>query len=424
MGNSRSNKDFLTNCACVEERKVLEDNKLGSAISRIIEQERRYILGKYYEEYCKYISKFDKKKRKLEELRNICLPLKKRFGLILDRFITVLRTGSMKYDLSESEYDEEYALRFVVPGSHKKLDSHDIIKMTESLYRITSAVILTKLDLKQFCISKDKIMVLMTKLIYISFEDLWVSSVVGFRSQQSSIQNLLRRLMSTQEKERQNLWREIHDELLQVLGVIPIKLAIAEELSSVNPKSMRDELTSIRSEIERTIETIRSFSHGFNLFWVERKGFVFSLNQFINRFQQEFDITVTVRTSPCAKKFNGYPGLNLFRMIQEALYNVAKHSGASNANVEVELLDKEVIIIVTDNGKGFDPKLVRSTNRELNHLGLMSMKQRASILNGYVKVEPRRNKGTRVRICIPLKSLSISSKLKNRELEDLGCFTK
>jgi two-component system sensor histidine kinase DegS len=269
---------------------------------------------------------------------------------------------------------------------------------------MATSLVLKELKQTEYAVYKEDIIKLMNKLVLIIVEDLWVGSVVGFRFQQSIIHQLLSKLMMIQEEERQKLWREIHDEFLQVLAVIPLKLEIVEKLSQKDVAAMKRELNLIKNITKKTIREIRELGHGFNLFWVERKGFLFSLRRFSKHFKQRFKIPVALDIGSSVKKIMGFPGITLFRIIQEGLYNIGKHSKASYAKVSINVQDKEIVTIIEDNGLGFDVKKMKRKSRTLQHLGLVFMKERAKILNGSLKIDSMKNNGTRISINIPLNS--------------------
>ena len=398
----------LNNKIGIVEANPQDESKVKVKIAEILEKNRTKILDQYYDEYCRHISLIDRKKRNIEELRSICAPVKMRFSVILNRFIGVLKSNNEEYDLKESEQDVEYALRFVVPGRYKELNSHDIIKMTGDFYSIATSLLLKELKQTEYAVYKEDIIKLMNKLVLITVEDLWVGSVVGFRFQQSIIQQLFSKLMMTQEEERQKLWREIHDEFLQVLAIIPLKLEIVEKLSQKDVAAMKKELNLIKTITKKTIREIRELGHGFNLFWVERKGFLFSLRRFSKLFEQRFKIPVVLDINSSVKKIKGFPGITLFRIIQEGLYNIGKHSKASYAKVSINVQDKEIVTIIEDNGLGFDVKEMKRKCRTLQHLGVAFMKERTKILKGSLKINSMKNNGTRININIPLNSFSES----------------
>ena len=390
-------------------------DELRTAIAEILERRKPEIVEQYHEDYCQYISKIDRKKRDIEHLKIVCIPVKRRFSKILDRFINFLTSQDRGYDLKESEQDEEYALRFVVPGRSKEMNSHDVVMTTESIYEISTSVVLSELNPAEYSASREAVMNIMSGLIYVTFEDLWVSSVAGFRAQHSVIQQLLSKLMKTQEEERQNLWREIHDDLLQILAVIPLKLEIVEELAQKDISAMKKELNWVKNLTKKTTQRIRNFCHGFNLFWVERKGFAFSLRAFVRLLEEEFRMPVVVRICPEAERINGFPGVVLFRIIQEGLYNVAKHSKARWAKVTIENRDMDILSTIEDNGLGFDVRSATRRSSSLQHLGLVFMKERARLLNGSLEIDSRKDGGTTVKVSIPVSSFSKRAPSKERQ---------
>lgn len=128
-------------------------DELRAAIARILVKRKPEILEEYHEAYCRYISKIDRKKRDLEHLKIVCIPVKKRFSQILERFINQLTSQNREYDLKESDQDEEYALRFVVLGRNKEVSSHDVIRTTESFYKIATSAVLNDLNPEEYATS-------------------------------------------------------------------------------------------------------------------------------------------------------------------------------------------------------------------------------------------------------------------------------
>lgn len=383
---------------------MLNKQPLKARVAEILENNRKKILDQYYDEYCSYISLIDRKGRGIEQIREICAPVRKRFSIILDRFIGLLKANDSEYSLKESEKDEEYALRFVVPGRHEELNSHGIIKLTEPFYNIATQVVLDELKDTEYPSSGEDVVRLMNKLILIIVEDLWVGSVVGFRFQHSTIQQLLYKLMVTQEEERQRLWREIHDEFLQILAVIPLKIELIEKLvERDDPLSMQKELNLVKAIAKRTIKEIRGFGHSYNLFWTDSKGLSFSLKGFTRLLKQRFGIDVSVDIDRRIRGIKGFLGITLFRILQEGLYNIGKHSRASLAKVSIAVIANELLAVIEDNGIGFDAKEIRRKVKASQHLGLAFMQERVEILNGTLRIDSVKGIGTKIIIRIPLK---------------------
>jgi len=377
--------------------------KFKKEISNILEKNGKEILEQYYDEYCHHISKVDRKKRSVEELRYSCMPVKQRFSVILKRFVKILRSDWDEYDIKESERDQEYALRFIVPGRHGKLDSHDIIKITEPFYNIATSVVMNQLKKTHHQGTGEDVLRLMNRLTMIIAEDLWVGSVIGLRYQHSQIQQLLSKLMMLQEGERQALWRELHDDFLQSLAIIPLKLDIIERLGQEDLLSMKEELNSTKTIVGQIIRDIRELGHGYNLSWAAREGFFFNLKRFVRLFEQRYKIPVLVNINTTLKNMSGFPCVTFFRIIQEALHNVGKHSKATYTKLTVSINKENIVANIKDNGIGFDTSLINYFS--FKHLGLSLMRERIEMLNGSLKIDSVKNNGTTVVVKVPLKTL-------------------
>jgi signal transduction histidine kinase len=395
----------------IKAKNAILQKRLRAKVIVVLQKKRDLILDQHHDAYCQHISTIDAKRRGIDYLKKACMPVRARFSVILDRFIEVLKNENEEYsyNLSESERDIEYALRFVVPGQHRNLDFHDIVEMTESFVDIAARNLLDGTD-PMLKAHKQDVMIILSKLIYIVFEDLWVSSVVGFRSQHELIQQLLLKLMRAHEEERQNFWRDLHDDFLQVLAITALKLEIIEELSRKNTQVMKEELEFLKKLIKGSAERLRNLCQGFNLSWFERKGLVFSLRAFVKLFEEEFKIPIMLNTHANGKKIAGFRGVTLLRIIQEALHNIGKHSKASRGEVDIKVLAKEVLVTIEDDGVGFDVRRASRGNASFTHFGLVFMKERVRLLNGSLKIGSMKSRGTRILIRIPLEKGDFSRK--------------
>ena len=395
--------------------------QLRLSLIGIIQNQRGSILDQYYDAFCRHVSLFDRKKRGIDALREICLPVKARFSAILDRFIAVLnnRDFEYSYNLQESEQEPEYVSRFVVvPGQQHSLDKHDIIRNTEEFVDIVAKALANSADplVKEHGMEVET---MLCKLIYITFEDLWIASVVGFRSQQALIRQLLSKVMKVQEEERQNFWRDVHDDFLQVLAITMVKLETIEELAQKNVDVMKEEVETLRRLINGSTKRLRSLCQGFNLSWFERRGLTFSLRAFIKVFEEQFGIPIKLLTRTGGEQITGFQGVTLLRIIQEALYNMGKHSKAKSGKVTVRVAEGQIHLVIEDDGIGFDVKGTFEKNMRFGHLGLVFMKERLRLLNGSFEVTSVKGKGTRIAARVPL-----DHALKDMERSRGECYEK
>jgi signal transduction histidine kinase len=369
----------------------------------IIQDQKGFILDQYYDAFCRRVCLLDKKKREIDELKKVCLPVRARFSTILDRFVEVLGNKDLEYsyNLQGSEQDTEYAMRFVVPGQHHKLDTHGIIEDSEGFVNIVAKALLSSADPLVQNHTRD-VETLLNKLIYITFEDLWMSSVIGFRSQHGLIRQLLSKLMKVQEEERQNFWRDVHDDFLQVLAITMLKLEIIEELAQKNIEVMKEEIEFLRRLINGSQQRLRNLCQGFNLSWFETGGLSFSLKAFKKVFEEQFGIPIKLLTHTRGEQITGFQGVTLLRIVQEALYNIGKHSKAKSGKVDLNVVDGTIHLVIEDDGVGFDARKLFKASGGFGHLGLVFMKERIGLLNGSLNITSVKGQGTKIAVRVPL----------------------
>jgi len=393
----------------VQDKKTLLNYKLkaiNTKIIKIIKKSKNNILDEFYIAYCHYISNkhLDERKKNIEYLLNVCVPVRNRFSYILDRFVSFLKKGS--YDLSVSEQDTVYAMKYVVPAHYDELKSHNIIIMTKSFVDIVRKYISIQLSANGYFISNEHIMSRLNNLVYIIFEDLWVSSVVGFRHQHRVIQKLLSSITESQERTSQRLAEEIHNEVLQLLATVPVKLEIIDGLVEKDIKSTKKEIQHTKSLINNIVSSLRDLSGELSFFWTERKGLIFSVKNFIRRFEIIYKIPVNILLPNNFKEINGFQGLILFRVIQEALYNIGKHSKAKKAKIIFKKCDGMLLITIEDNGTGFNLQKTLEGAFFNDNLGLVFMKEKIKSLKGKIEIRSLIGKGTKIKIFIPYNSLT------------------
>lgn len=212
---------------------------------------------------------------------------------------------------------------------------------------------------------------------------------------------LLRRIVTTQEDERRRIARDLHDHLGQRLTALRLKIASLKEVCGDNDElcARIDRLSEIAARIDAEV----SF-----LAWELRPtalddlGLEAAIGNFAREWAQHFDISAEFHSNGLAgKRLDPEVETNLYRISQEALNNTFKHAEASNASVLLELRQDEVVLIVEDNGQGFDVKeqsIVRTSGKGL---GLIGMRERAMLVGGSLEIESAPGKGTTIFALVP-----------------------
>jgi len=205
------------------------------------------------------------------------------------------------------------------------------------------------------------------------------------------------RLLHAQEAERARLARELHDDITQRLARLAIDAGRVESGREVVGRSetMRD----LRDGLVRLSEDVHSLSYKLHPALLEDLGLADALKAECERFTRDESIPVKLRLGQIPGKIPADTGLCLFRVMQEALRNVARHSRAKAAEVSLRPLDDGLQLAVADTGAGFDPR----KHRTRPSLGLASMHERVRLLGGELEIESAPGHGTTVLAWLPLK---------------------
>lgn len=229
-----------------------------------------------------------------------------------------------------------------------------------------------------------------------------VAEIRDRRAAEQKITALFRRLVSAQDEERRRISRDIHDQLGQQMTALQITLASLE--------ASRDEDPGRRDQIQRArqlAEEIRRSLHF--LTWelrpagaLERFGFATALENLVSAWSERFGIAADFQ-GPSAETLR-LPlavSTNVYGLVQEALHNVVKHANAGHVAVLLQVRDEEAVVIIEDDGRGFDASQVfeRSGN---DGLGLVSMRERANLCGGTLDIDAAPGRGTTIFVRIPL----------------------
>lgn len=213
---------------------------------------------------------------------------------------------------------------------------------------------------------------------------------------------LFRRIVGAQESERQRIARDLHDETGQSLTAIGMGLkGLSDESDSKRRINTLTQLQSLTSDSIRELQRIISDLRPAHL---DDLGLSATLRWYAARIHELTSIQTRVDIEGDEPALDDAVKITIFRIVQEALNNVIKHSQATVANVKIHYLTKEVRIHVFDNGTGFNMKDVQSRIGRVS-LGLAGMEERAALLGGGVTVASRPGYGTEVEAVVPFQVL-------------------
>jgi len=211
----------------------------------------------------------------------------------------------------------------------------------------------------------------------------------------------LRHITNVQEEERKRISRELHDSTAQTL--IAMLYQLENFLQTKTSLRMGDTRTlwKLHEEIRTVLQEVRQFGRDLRPSILDDLGLIPSLEWLCSEMRKENGTDTKLQVIGSERRFSPEVELMLFRIIQEALRNVARHSAASEAQVTVTFNEQMTKVIIEDNGKGFAlPETITDLSR-LGKLGLAGMQERARLLGGSLKVESECGKGTRVITEVP-----------------------
>jgi signal transduction histidine kinase len=209
--------------------------------------------------------------------------------------------------------------------------------------------------------------------------------------------DLSRRLIRAQEEERAMIARELHDDVTQRLAVLAIDAGRAElaAASEEQAEAMRE----LREGLVRISEDVHSLAYELHSSVLEELGLVEALRAACERLGRRSRVEVSLDLDPEADHLARDTALCLFRVAQEALTNVARHSQGRVARVALRPMDGGVLLAVRDDGVGFDP----ASPGTRKTLGLASMRERLRLVNGTLDIESAPGNGTAIIAWVPMR---------------------
>jgi PAS domain S-box-containing protein len=213
-----------------------------------------------------------------------------------------------------------------------------------------------------------------------------------------------RRLIEAQEKERTRIARDLHDDIGQRLALLTIGLDQLQQNGHDLTAETRSRMAELREDTSKLANDVQSLSHELHSSKLEYLGITAAMRGFCKEFGEQQKVEVDFRTHDLPSPSPPDISLCLFRVLQEALHNSAKHSGVRYFEVRLSGTSDEVHLTVSDSGAGFD----REAAREGRGLGLISMEERLKLLKGTLSIESQPQRGTTIQARVPLRSESDS----------------
>jgi len=222
------------------------------------------------------------------------------------------------------------------------------------------------------------------------------------QKQQSRLGRLLSQTMDTQERERRYLARELHDESAQLLVDLSHDVDELLEGEEGTGVAHKERLRRLRTSIDDALEGIRRFIRGLRPPLLEEMGLGTALRWLAEELSEEQGIKVSVDVQDQGKRLSEVQELNVFRIAQEALNNVRKHSQANRAALHLVVAEGKVQLRIEDNGVGFIVPVKEDELANAGRFGLIGIRERARLAGGMARIESTPGKGTVITVDMPV----------------------
>jgi signal transduction histidine kinase len=211
------------------------------------------------------------------------------------------------------------------------------------------------------------------------------------------------RLFNTQEEERRRIARDLHDDLGQRL--VLLQLDIERLWQKLPPESQVDtkpELSSALDRMEKLANDVRNISHNLHPQILDHLGLTVALRKLCEDFQTQHAMPTRFACRSVPQEIPPATSVALYRIVQEALHNIAKHAGSATINVALLGGPDGLELSVRDNGAGFDP----NSEHARTGLGLITMAERARLAGGMLQIQTQPQHGTQIRVSVPVSRLN------------------
>jgi PAS domain S-box-containing protein len=226
-----------------------------------------------------------------------------------------------------------------------------------------------------------------------------VADITQRKLAEEALAGVGRRLIEAQEQERTRIARELHDDFSQRLALLAVEL---EELHQ-NPPILSEiprRMGVLQRQVSEIATDIQTLSHELHSSRLEYLGIAVAMRGFCREFSERQDVEIDFRSHDLPSSLSPDISLCLFRVLQEALHNSAKHSGVRRVEARLWGEPDEIHLTVSDSGAGFDSEAAK----EGRGLGLISMKERLNLVNGSLSIDSQPKCGTTIHARVPLSS--------------------
>ena len=209
------------------------------------------------------------------------------------------------------------------------------------------------------------------------------------------------RIIKAQEEERQRIARELHDDTIQSIILIFRQIdGIISERNSL-PPLVSKQINEVRDNLTAMLTGLRDFTRVLRPLTLDELGMVASIRGLLRDLKNRQEIDTALRVSGDERRLAADAEVGLFRIAQEAIRNIEKHSQAAAATVDIAFAGDSVSLVISDDGQGFTSIPHKGLSARRDQLGLIGMRERAEILGGTLDIRSGNEQGTRILVSVP-----------------------
>ena len=237
------------------------------------------------------------------------------------------------------------------------------------------------------------------------------SDITDQKLAQEALREVGGRLIEAQEQERSRIARELHDDICQKLALLSMEMELSKRTCSVPGGAVEARIEEMRQHCSAIAADVQALSHELHSSRLDYLGLTVALQSFCQEFAQQQNINIDIKCENVPDGLSKAIALSLFRIAQEGLHNGLKYSGADRFSVLLRGAGSSLELEIRDYGEGFDTEKARGTKG----LGLISMQERAHLVNGSFAIESTIGTGTRILVSVPING-GVSSPLRVNDL--------
>jgi signal transduction histidine kinase len=224
----------------------------------------------------------------------------------------------------------------------------------------------------------------------------------ALRESEQQLRALTSRLLTVQETERRRISGELHDELGQALLYLKLKLGAAREMLRKDQVSLKKDCQTLLQFLDGIIENVRRLSRDLSPTVLEEMGLSSAIKYWLEEFGKYYDVKkIDVDIERIDDLFSQKVQLHIYRIFQECLTNIGKHSQATQISLAVRKQDGRVAFTIHDNGQGFEVMAALARESSTKGIGLATMAERVRMVGGTLEIRSNKGIGTQITFTIP-----------------------